>query len=173
VSRATYYRWRSEDKKFKEESDKALKEGIEMINDMAESQLLSSIRDKNMTAIIFWLKNHHQSYIPKLEISSDQNQLRDDLTPDEEAIVREALLLSGVIKEKPIKENGKQKLLETIIGNPSVRQSVTFGSHYWFPYIFSSLLNETALPTGNFRLTENVDTKTLQLLPSVGQPNRP
>lgn len=107
VSRATYYRWRSEDKKFKEESDKALKEGIEMINDMAESQLLSSIRDKNMTAIIFWLKNHHQSYIPKLEISSDQNQLRDDLTPDEEAIVREALLLSGVIKEKPIKENGK------------------------------------------------------------------
>lgn len=107
VSRATYYRWRSEDKKFKEESDKALKEGIEMINDMAESQLLSSIRDKNMTAIIFWLKNHHQSYIPKLEISSDQNQLRDDLTPDEEAIVREALLLSGVIKEKSIKENGK------------------------------------------------------------------
>ena len=107
VSRATYYRWRSEDKKFKEESDKALKEGIEMINDMAESQLLSSIRDKNMTAIIFWLKNHHQSYIPKLEISSDQNQLRDDLTPDEEAIVKEALLLSGVIKEKPIKENGK------------------------------------------------------------------
>ncbi|HOX95965.1 MAG TPA: phBC6A51 family helix-turn-helix protein [Candidatus Woesebacteria bacterium] len=107
VSRATYYRWRSEDKKFKEESDKALKEGIEMINDMAESQLLSSIRDKNMTAIIFWLKNHHQSYIPKLEISSDQNHLRDDLTPDEEAIVREALLLSGVIKEKPIKENGK------------------------------------------------------------------
>lgn len=107
VSRATYYRWRSEDKKFKEESDKALKEGIEMINDMAESQLLSSIRDKNMTAIIFWLKNHHQSYIPKLEISSDQNQLRDDLTPDEEATVREALLLSGVIKEKPIKENGK------------------------------------------------------------------
>lgn len=107
VSRATYYRWRSEDKKFREESDKALKEGIEMINDMAESQLLSSIRDKNMTAIIFWLKNHHQSYIPKLEISSDQNQLRDDLTPDEEAIVREALQLSGVIKEKPIKEDGK------------------------------------------------------------------
>ena len=107
VSRATYYRWRSEDKKFKEESDKALKEGIEIINDMAESQLLSSIRDKNMTAIIFWLKNHHLSYIPKLEISSDQNQLREDLTPDEEAIVREALLLSGVIKEKPIKENGK------------------------------------------------------------------
>ncbi len=107
VSRATYYRWRTEDKNFKEESDKALKEGIEIINDMAESQLLSSIRDKNMTAIIFWLKNHHQAYIPKLEISSDQNQLRDDLTPDEEAIVREALLLSGVIKEKSIKENGK------------------------------------------------------------------
>lgn len=107
VSRATYYRWRSEDKKFKGESDKALKEGIEMINDMAESQLLSSIRDKNMTAIIFWLKNHHQSYISKLEISSDQNQLRGDLTPDEEAIVRESLLLSGVIKEKSIKENGK------------------------------------------------------------------
>jgi len=53
VGRATYYRWRKEDKKFLKDSDQAIFEGNLLINDMAESQLISAIKDKNITSIIF------------------------------------------------------------------------------------------------------------------------
>jgi hypothetical protein len=59
IGRATYYRWRKDDQKFANQADLALEDGNRLINDIAESQLLSAIRDKNMTAIIFWLKSHH------------------------------------------------------------------------------------------------------------------
>lgn len=65
IGRATYYRWRTEDPQFAEKADQALREGSLLVNDMAESQLMSAIRDKNLTAIIFWLKNHHPSYKPE------------------------------------------------------------------------------------------------------------
>lgn len=61
----------------------------------------------------------------------------------------------------------KQELLETIIANPSVRQSVTFGSHYWFfhTYLSSFVKYETApFQQEIFRLTENIDTKTLAIV---------
>src|SRR3989339_853814 len=69
ISRATYYRWRIADKSFKAKTDEALVAGSALINDMAESQLISAIRDQNMTAIIFWLKHHHRDYKTKVEIS--------------------------------------------------------------------------------------------------------
>lgn len=62
ISRATYYRWRTGDKEFKKKIDQAIKYGNFFINDLAESQLISAIKDKNMTAIIYWLNNHHSSY---------------------------------------------------------------------------------------------------------------
>jgi ACT domain-containing protein len=70
TSRTTFYRWKKEDEQFAKEADEALQEGVLLINDAAESQLLSAIKDKNMTAIIFWLKHHHLSYTTKLEITS-------------------------------------------------------------------------------------------------------
>lgn len=62
VSRATYYRWREEDPDFKKKSDIALSEGVEMINDLCESQLIKNIKDGNPTSIFYWLNNHHPSY---------------------------------------------------------------------------------------------------------------
>ena len=44
VSRATYYRWQQEDKEFKRKSRDALDHGIEFINDMSESQLITLIK---------------------------------------------------------------------------------------------------------------------------------
>ena len=61
VGRATYYRWRKEDEEFAKLADEAISEGNFLVNDMAESQLMSAIRDKNLTAIIFWLKHHPAS----------------------------------------------------------------------------------------------------------------
>ena len=61
VGRATFYRWKKEDQKFADKAEYALQEGSHLVNDMAESKLISAIKDGNMTGIIFWLKNHQDS----------------------------------------------------------------------------------------------------------------
>ena len=71
VGRTSYYRWREEDKEFATLADKSLAEGILLMNDMAESQLLSAIKDGNMTAIIYWLKHRHSAYSTKIEIEGN------------------------------------------------------------------------------------------------------
>jgi len=97
VGRSTYYRWRKEDAEFAQQSDQALLDGSLLVNDMAESQLMSAIKDKNMTAIISWLKHHHPAYLTKVEITS--SQMKDPmLTAEQEDSVRKALLMAGIIK---------------------------------------------------------------------------
>lgn len=92
VGRSTYYRWREEDKEFAKNADDALQEGSLLINDMAESQLLSAVRDKNMTAIIFWLKHHHKAYSNRLEISTSRPQ-DEILTLEQEQLIQKALAI--------------------------------------------------------------------------------
>jgi len=108
ISRATYYRWRTEDEEFKKQSDQAIEDGVGFINDLAESQLLSSIKDKNMTGIIFWLKNHHADYADKIQVNTDQKVVDDNLTPEEEKLVKRALKMAGIINFKKSK-NDKQE----------------------------------------------------------------
>lgn len=103
VGRATYYRWRKDDPKFAENADIALEEGNKLINDMAESQLMSAIHDKNMTAIIYWLNHHHSSYATKIEVDTRLKIDKEDLTPEQEVLVYNALKLAGLIStSKPI-----------------------------------------------------------------------
>ena len=103
ISRATYYRWRDIDPKFKESSDKALKEGIAFINDLAESQLLSQIKDKNMTAIIFWLKSHHSDYdTTKLQITTGDSKKDEPLSPEQQKLVTQALQMASLLPQLPI-----------------------------------------------------------------------
>ena len=96
ISRATIYRWRESDKEFAKAMDKALYEGKLLVNDVAESQLMSAIRERNMTAIIFWLKHHHQEYVPRIKIDAQISHLTEKLTPEQEKIVREALRLAAL-----------------------------------------------------------------------------
>jgi len=98
VSRATYYRWRSEDKDFAVEADKALIDGSLLINDLAESQLISAIRDKNIHAIRMWLQNHHPAYANKLEINANIKE-EFELSPEQEQLVKEALELAGLTNQ--------------------------------------------------------------------------
>lgn len=93
TSRATYYRWRSEDEEFKKNADEAIAEGEEFITDMSESQLITLIRDRNFPAIQLWLRHHHQKYNNKIEITTNIKQVNEPLTPDQEKTVREALRL--------------------------------------------------------------------------------
>lgn len=96
ISRATYYRWRKNDQVFSDEIDEALSEGKHLINDMAESQLISAIKDRNLTAIIFWLKNHHKAYANKLELSGQIKTEVEQLDQEQENILRQAIQLSGI-----------------------------------------------------------------------------
>lgn len=65
ISRATYYRWRKENAGFKKKIDSALREGVGFISDLAESQLISLIKDKHPTAIFYWLNHRHPDYSDK------------------------------------------------------------------------------------------------------------
>lgn len=96
VSRATYYRWRQEDEEFAKSADKAISYGNALMNDMAESQLLSLIKDKHPTAIIFWLKHHHPAYVPKIEVSATN---RDSLTENDINQLTHLLYNSNTFKE--------------------------------------------------------------------------
>ncbi len=106
VSRATFYRWREKDKNFREKSDIALKEGVSLVNDLAESQLISAIKDKNMTAIIFWLKNRNPNYdITKLQILSGVVEKDEPLTPEQQEIVKKALQMATILPSEKEENN--------------------------------------------------------------------
>lgn len=98
IGRASYYRWRKEDRDFAVKADEAVLEGRLFINDMAESQLLSQIKDQNMTAIIFWLKHNHPVYGNRLEIINNKNE--EVLNPEEKELVKKALALGSLTKDE-------------------------------------------------------------------------
>jgi len=95
VSRSTYYRWREEDPLFAKEADQALADGVSLVNDMAESQLLSAIRDRNISAIFYWLNHRHSAYSNKLEVTA---KIKDEsLTPEQQQLIKQALEHASLI----------------------------------------------------------------------------
>jgi hypothetical protein len=109
IARATYYRWKINDEKFAKEADLALEAGSALVNDMAESQLLTAIKDQNMTAIIFWLKHHHPAYATKVEVTANLKNQNEILTPEQEALVTKALQLASLIPAIQKDEKEEQK----------------------------------------------------------------
>lgn len=95
VGKSTFYRWRKEDPKFNKAVNEALKEGTLLINDMAETQLVSAIKDKNISAITYWLKHHHPTYATRVEVMAHISNFNQELTPEQKAIVEEALRLAA------------------------------------------------------------------------------
>ncbi len=93
IGRTTYYRWRKEDKEFRQQADQALREGKELMNDLAESQLLKAVKEGNLTGIIFWLKNNHISYKTKIEVSGELVNKDEPLTLEQEKLIHQALKL--------------------------------------------------------------------------------
>jgi hypothetical protein len=59
LSRQSIYRWKREDQNFAKKMEEAMEAGIAFVNDMSESQLLQMIKEKNWSAISFWLKHRH------------------------------------------------------------------------------------------------------------------
>jgi len=90
IGRATYYRWKKDDPEFAQQAEDSLGEGIRLMNDMAESKLLSSVKEGNLTGIIFWLKNRHEAYKTRVEISSGQKE-EVTITDEQEEIIKKAI----------------------------------------------------------------------------------
>ncbi|MFA6228176.1 MAG: hypothetical protein WC668_03225 [Patescibacteria group bacterium] len=89
LPRSTFYKWKAKDDKFSEAVDKAMFDGRNLINDFAESQLISNIKNNQLTAIIYWLNHNHKNYGNKLEINGKLKNDNAPLTPEQEqAIMR-------------------------------------------------------------------------------------
>jgi ACT domain-containing protein len=104
ISRATFYRWKKEDKEFANDAEAAIEEGLGLINDMAESQLITAIKEGNLTGIIFWLKNHHRQYSPKLEVTTKDGDI--PLTEEQKILIKKSLAM--VYRDNKKEENNEQ-----------------------------------------------------------------
>jgi len=65
TSSSTYYRWINEDPMFARAAQQALDSGIQYINDVAESKVISGIFSGDRTMVTFWLKKRHKNYTDK------------------------------------------------------------------------------------------------------------
>lgn len=99
VSRPTFYRWRKEDPEFAKATDEAVGEGINLVSDMAESQLLTAIRDGNLGAVMYWLKHRNPHYNSKMEVTATLKREDEPLSPEQEAAITEALKLASLTDE--------------------------------------------------------------------------
>jgi ACT domain-containing protein len=95
VARSTVYRWRDEDEQFAKDLEEALVTGEALINDMSESQLLSMIKEKNWSAISFWLRHRNPRFRDRVEVTA-KIEKQEELTPEQEEVVREALKLAAI-----------------------------------------------------------------------------
>ncbi len=95
INRTTLYRWRAESKDFAKSVDEALLEGRLLVNDLAESQLIGAIKDRNITAILAWLKHNHSTYKARIEIEGSLKVV-EELSPEQAEKVRRALALANV-----------------------------------------------------------------------------
>jgi predicted DNA binding protein len=108
IARATYYRWRNDDKDFAKEADEAIMEGIEIVNDLSESQLITAIKDQNLSAIRFWLQNRHKAYANKVEVLERGISDNQDLTDEQRKIVEKALRLASASPKKDDEQSTQQ-----------------------------------------------------------------
>lgn len=97
LPRATYYRWRKDDADFASACDEAIEQSSDRINDLAESQLIAAIKDKNMSAITFWLRHHHVAYENRVRVDARVRHEPETLTAEQAELVANALKLGGFL----------------------------------------------------------------------------
>ncbi|NBV76554.1 hypothetical protein EBR66_00045 [bacterium] len=93
ISRWTFYRWKKEDAEFAKKVDEAIFDGRLLVNDLAESQLIGAVKDRNFAAIMYWLKHHHPSYRTKIQIEGEL-EIIEEMDSEQKKLVLRALELA-------------------------------------------------------------------------------
>lgn len=65
VDKATFYRWKKDDKEFRKKANEAIKRGRESNCDLAEHALMLNVKDRKMDAIKYVLSHQSKIYKPK------------------------------------------------------------------------------------------------------------
>ena len=105
IGRASFYRWKKEDSEFSQAVETAISDGVALINEMAESQLISAIKDKNFSAIAYWLNHRHPAYANRIEVTAKLKHDDEQLTPEQEELVVKALKLASVLPDTSVITN--------------------------------------------------------------------
>ncbi|MFA5878466.1 MAG: hypothetical protein WC845_03830 [Candidatus Staskawiczbacteria bacterium] len=63
IDKATIYRWLKRNRKFANQVEHSLGLGRNAVSDLAESQLITSIRNGDQKSIKFWLENNCKRYV--------------------------------------------------------------------------------------------------------------
>ncbi len=66
ISKSRYYRWRQGDQKFAKAADAAVDEGVQLVNDAAESNVIMGVKDRDDEMTKFWLTHRHPAFSPRL-----------------------------------------------------------------------------------------------------------
>ena len=95
ISRTTYYKYYNEDKDFKRSVDSI----GDIALDCAESQLFELIKEKNITAIIFYLKTKgkKRGYIEKQEVNHNSNNITGIRLISDRGVVEDKTLKAGFV----------------------------------------------------------------------------
>lgn len=112
ISRASFYRWKAEDPEFAKGTDEATLEGYLLVNDLAESQLITAVKDRNLSAVTYWLRHHHPVYANRLELNAKIK--RDEgLSPEDEAQLLASIKhMTSIIQSNPLTKEPYERLQE-------------------------------------------------------------
>lgn len=95
IGRTAFYEWKKKDAKFAEAVGMALAFGKDFVSDIAEMQLLNSIKAGEFRALSLWLKTHKKEYGNRLEVDGTLNII-EELSSEKKDLARKALSLAGI-----------------------------------------------------------------------------
>ena len=96
VSRATFYRWKTEDEFFAKAAAEALAEGTELVSDLAESRLLTAMRDGNLGAVMYWLKHRNPNYNARLVVTAKVRNQNEPLTQEQRDMIERSIAFASL-----------------------------------------------------------------------------
>lgn len=92
----TFYRWLKTDKAFKKQVEEITACSRDVFNDVAESQIISAMKNGNIGASKFFLTHNHPIY--KKQSRKDEEEEQVELTLEEMKLVKE---LAKIVRKDP------------------------------------------------------------------------
>lgn len=68
IARSTHYRWMESEPEYKNDIERALQQGRSVVDDVAESHLISGVKNGQIGAVKFWLANNNDRYKRSVQI---------------------------------------------------------------------------------------------------------